>query len=141
RAGAGMQAIRGVWRFSPTAATCPTGGFDDKDDLTFLVAPSSDTTPPTVALTSPAAGATLQNTVQVTASASDDRAVSRVDFFDGTALIASDTVAPFSVSWNTRAGANGGHTLTAVAFDAAGNSASAAISVSVDNDLSPPVVS
>ena len=36
-------------------------------------------------------------------------------------LGAEDTIAPYSVSWNTTTAANGSHTLTAVARDAAGN--------------------
>ena len=36
-------------------------------------------------------------------------------------LGAEDTTSPYSVSWNTTTVANGTHTLTAVARDAAGN--------------------
>src|SRR6185295_1967586 len=46
---------------------------------------------------------------------------------------------PYSVSWNTKTAANGGHTLTAVARDAAGNvKSSVAVSITVDNDLTAP---
>ncbi|MGH8642392.1 MAG: Ig-like domain-containing protein, partial [Burkholderiales bacterium] len=48
-----------------------------------------------------------------------------------------DTSAPYSVSWNTTGVANGSHTLTAVARDAAGNTrTSAPINVTVNN--APP---
>src|SRR5207245_10204773 len=48
--------------------------------------------------------------------------------------------APYSLSWNTTSAANGSHALTAVARDAAGNTAtSAAVNVTVDNI--PPTVS
>jgi len=59
---------------------------------------------------------------------------------DGVNLGAEVTVAPYSVSWNTTLGADGVHTIAAVARDAAGNTATAAaVSVTVDN--TPPLIS
>ena len=67
--------------------------------------------------------------------------VARVEFLvDGT-LLASDTSAPYSASWNTTTAANGPHVLTARAIDGAGNQAtSSAIGVSVSNLAAPPPV-
>ena len=49
-------------------------------------------------------------------------------------LAAEDTTSPYSVSWNTATVANGTHTLTAVARDAAGNTAtSAPVAITVAN--------
>ena len=60
---------------------------------------------------------------------------------DGASLGAEDTAAPYSVSWNTTPAANGSHTLTAVARDAAGNTTtSAAVTVTVNNDTTAPTV-
>ena len=97
----------------------------------------ADTTPPTVAVTAPAGGSTVGGAVQVTASASDAVGVVGVQFrVDGQALGVEDTTAPYAVSWPTTALANGNHTLTAVARDAAGNSAtSAGVVVAVDNGV------
>src|SRR5439155_3445608 len=50
------------------------------------------------------------------------------------------TTAPYAVSWNTTTATNAAHTLTAVARDAAGNTATSA-AVSVTNDNAPPTVS
>ena len=86
-----------------------------------------DTTPPTVAITSPAGGAQVADIVNVTASATDNIAVQSVQFFaDGVALGAADTAAPYGVAWDTRAWANGAHALTARAQDAAGNATTSA---------------
>src|SRR5262249_47718733 len=53
-----------------------------------------------------------------------------------------DTTSPYSVSWNTASASNGSHTLSAVAKDAAGNSAtSAGVVVTVIVDTTPPTVS
>ena len=104
---------------------------------------ANDTTPPSVSITAPAAASTVSGTVAVSASASDNVAVVGVQFkLDGANLGAEDTTSPYSVSWNTTAAANGSHTLTAVARDAAGNvNTSAGVAVTVSNDTTPPSVS
>jgi|GEM_PF-6611063 len=94
----------------------------------------ADTTPPSVSLSAPAAGATLSNTVSLTASASDDVGVTRVDFYNGGGLIASSAGPNFSVAWDTTRVADGAYTLSAEAFDAAGNSTiSATVGITVNN--------
>jgi len=101
-------------------------------DFTFT---TLDGTPPSVSITSPAANATVSGTISVTASASDNIGVAGVTFrVDGVPLGAEDTVAPYSVAWNTAAQSPGNHTLTAVARDTAGNQAtSAGVTVTVAN--------
>jgi hypothetical protein len=64
--------------------------------------------------------------------ASDDRAVTKVDFYAGSTLLGSDTTAPYSWNWDTTKNVVGNYTLKTRAFDAAGNSAySAGVSVKV----------
>jgi hypothetical protein len=96
---------------------------------------------PTVSITFPAGGATVQGTITVTANAADAVGVVGVQFrLDGATLGAEDTTTPYSVVWDTRTAANGAHTLTAIARDAAGNTTtSAAIAVTVANDVTGPV--
>ena len=98
-------------------------------------APPPDTTPPTVSITSPANGATVSGTITVTANAADNVGVAGVQFrVDGANVGAEDSAAPYSASFNTTAVANGSHTLSAVARDAAGNrTTSAGVTVSVSN--------
>ena len=110
--------------------------------VTVTVA-NADTTAPTVSLTTPTNGATVLGTVSVTATATDAGGMAGVQFLlDGSLLGAEDTAAPYSVSWNTATAANGSHTLTAVARDAAGNTAPATpVNVTVNNDVTPPTVS
>ncbi|MCY1039723.1 Ig-like domain-containing protein [Corallococcus sp. bb12-1] len=105
-------------------------------DLRTLL--DDDTQAPTATLTAPADGSFVRSTVTVTANAADDVGVARVDFFDGASLIGSSFTAPFSASWSTTS-LSGVHSLTAQAFDAAGNSGtSSAVNVTVDNN--PPLV-
>jgi hypothetical protein len=100
--------------------------------------PLLDTQPPTATITSPAPGAAVAGTIIVSATASDDRGVAGVRFrLDGVDLGGEDTTEPYSISWDTSTAANGAHTLTAVARDAAGNQgASAPVDVTVAN--APP---
>jgi hypothetical protein len=105
-----------------------------------------DTTPPTVSITAPTAGSTVSGTVSVTATASDNVGVASVQFqLDGANVGTVDTATPYSYSWDTTKSANGAHSLTAIAKDAAGNSTtSSAVSVTVKNsgtsDTTPPSV-
>src|SRR3989449_647691 len=108
-----------------------------------LVSAASDTTSPTVSISAPLGGATVSNTVTVSAAAADNVGVVGVQFkLDGANLGAEDLVAPYSVSWNTTTVPNGAHTLKASARDAAGNATtSASLSVIVANaDATPPTV-
>jgi len=90
-------------------------------------------TAPTVSLTSPATGAsfTAPATVTLTATASDaDGTVTKVDFFNGGTLLGTATAAPYSFTWNNVAA--GSYTLTAIATDNSGATAtSAGVSITV----------
>jgi thermitase len=131
-----------------------TGGFDDyfgwgridvaqtlQAALTTPPAGSTDTTAPTVAITSPTSGNSVSGTVMVQASASDNVGVTKVEFYVDGVLRATDSTASYSFSWNTT-GLSGSHTLVAVASDAAGRSTSSApVSVTVSAiDVTPPTV-
>jgi glucose/arabinose dehydrogenase len=96
---------------------------------------STDNVPPTVALTAPAGGTTVNDDVSLAASASDNVGVAGVQFLvDGTPTGSEDTSAPYGLSWDSRTVSNGQHTLTARARDAAGNTAtSAPVNVTVSN--------
>jgi hypothetical protein len=99
----------------------------------------TDITPPTVAVTAPAAGATVGGMVTVSAGSIDDVQVAAVQFaVDGVNLGSELTTAPYAVAWNTMTAVDGNHTLTAVARDGAGNvTTSAPISVVVSNTAGP----
>ncbi len=85
--------------------------------------------PPTVAITSPAADAVMNapGVIQITANAADTSAVVKVEFFRGTTKLGEDMTAPFSFDWISPG--PGVHGLTAVATDDDGDRAT---SVPVD---------
>jgi hypothetical protein len=100
----------------------------------FITGGGSDTTPPTTSITEPAGGATLSGTASLSASASDNVGVSRVEFYAGSSLLGTATASPYSISWNTTAVANGTYALTTKAYDAANNvGTSATVTVTVNN--------
>lgn len=107
-------------------------------------APAPDLSPPTVALTSPGDGAVVGGTVVVNASANDNLAVSRVELRIDGKVFASDTSAPYSFSWNTAGLADGWRTLSAVAYDEAGNAGTSAeiqaLVVNQPQDVEAPTV-
>ena len=82
---------------------------------------TSDTTAPTTKLTAPGILATLKGTFTVSASASDDVGVTKVEFYAGAKLIGTATTAPYSIAWDTAKVANSLYILTSKAYDAAGN--------------------
>jgi PASTA domain/Bacterial Ig domain/Cadherin-like domain len=97
-----------------------------------------DAIAPTITLASP--GSPVSGNVPLSATAADNVGVAGVKFFDGATLIGSEiTSGAFSIVWNTTLVADGSHTLTAVARDAAGNTTTSnAVTVLVNNAPPPP---
>jgi hypothetical protein len=99
----------------------------------------TDTTPPQVVLVNPISGANVSGSVQLQANATDDQGVARVEFRDNGSLLATDTTFPYAWAWDVSAVTPGSHSLTAVAYDAAGNPAtSAAVAANVLDTTPPP---
>ncbi len=100
--------------------------------LTFSVSNTGggDTTPPTVT----ASESGTSGTITLSANASDNVGVSKVDFFVDNVLKGSDTTAPYSMTLNSTTLTNASHALTARAYDAAGNNTlSAPVNFTVSN--------
>lgn len=94
----------------------------------------TDTMPPTATIASPTGGSTVRGLVAVDVNTADNVGVARVDLFVNGTLLGSDSSAPFGFSWDTAQVRDGAATLTAVAYDAAGNASTKAnTSVSVSN--------
>lgn len=106
-------------------------GCDDE----IIIEPDVDREPPTVELTSPVDGSVISiaTLVEITADASDNVAVSRVDFYIDGAFLSSDSDSPYEAFWSVnKLTPLGPHTLFARAFDRAENSGqSDVITVSV----------
>ena len=92
-----------------------------------------DNTPPQVEITSPESGDLVAGTIDITASATDDTGITRVEFYHDDTFIASDSTNSYAVSWDTTEVSDGSCTLKAIAYDTHGLSISDVISVTVDN--------
>ncbi|MFM9880060.1 MAG: CehA/McbA family metallohydrolase [Burkholderiaceae bacterium] len=91
---------------------------------------STDTTPPSASATESGGF----GNITLSATASDNIGVTRVDFLIDNVVKGSDTTAPYSVTFDSTQLTNGNHTLVARAYDAAGNSgASSAVNFSINN--------
>ncbi len=94
----------------------------------------TDTTAPTVSVSSPDDGATVSGSTTISASASDDVGVDYVEFYLDGAFFASDSSSPYSVSWDTTTASDGSHDIAAEAVDTSGNvGVSSTVTVTVDN--------
>ena len=93
-----------------------------------------DTTAPSTAVTAPAAGANILNTTNITASASDNVGVTKVELYINGQLKGTDTSSPYAFSIDTKTLANGSTTIQTKAYDLAGNvGSSTVITVNVKN--------
>jgi len=140
-------------RLTSTAEDLGTPGFDTSFGYGLVDAeraaggpgsppPTPVDNPPSVDITSPAQGSAVSGTVVVRANASDDKGVTQVEFLIGSVRIGLDTQAAdgWSASWNTTSWAAGQYTLTARVTDTAGQTATDAITVTVNNaDAAPSV--
>jgi hypothetical protein len=85
-------------------------------------------------ITAPSGAATISGTTTVTATASDNVGVVRVELWVDGAPGQTDTSAPYSFAWNTTTLSDGTHTLQSRAYDGAGQvGMSAEVTVTVNN--------
>ncbi|WP_300284965.1 Ig-like domain-containing protein [Nitrosomonas sp.] len=105
---------------------------------------SVDRIAPVISIASPTGG-TVSGNVPVDVNYSDNKGVVRVDLYINGRKAIEDTQPPFAFAWDTTTVADGSYTLSAYAYDAAGNQGtSSAVKVTVKNtaaDTTAPVIS
>jgi glucose/arabinose dehydrogenase len=109
-----------------TAVATDNAGLSSTSGVVNVTVVSGANTPPSVTITNPVDNATLSSSAALTirASAADtDGTVTNVQFFDGSVSLGNDTNSPYSISARL---AIGPHTLTAVASDNLGATATSA---------------
>ena len=100
-------------------------------------------TPPNVSLIAPVTNATVALKTTVAANASDPNySIAGVQFMlDGANLGVEVTTAPYSFTWDTTTATAGQHTLSAIAYNSAGLSATSnQVTVTVDNSGNPALI-
>lgn len=110
---------------------------------------SSDSGTPSVAITSPGDGATVQGTISVNAVATDDVRIAWIELFAGTSSASMSLVTGFAptsgdvaLPFDTTTLPNGPASFLVRAYDSAARAATATISVSISNpppDTTPPL--
>ncbi|MFL5945446.1 MAG: Ig-like domain-containing protein [Gaiellaceae bacterium] len=118
---------------------------DNADNVTTSNLPDKvvdNTAPDMATVGAPTEGQIVTGTVGITASASDATSpVASVEFYVRGSSLGTDSTAPFSLSWNTTTGSDGGATIQVVVTDMAGNSTSSAVrNVTVDNVSPTPTL-
>ena len=90
---------------------------------------------PGISLVNPTAGQIVSDTIQVAATAHDEAAIEKVQFYlDGKPLGAALTAPPWAISWNTKEATNANHTLGVTMTDAMGRIVSSTnVTVKVEN--------
>ncbi len=95
----------------------------------------NDTTPPVAAISAPSNNSRLSGNIVISANATDNVGVTKVEFYRGATKLGEDTSSPYSYSWNTGATNDGPYLLTAKAYDSANNiTTSAGINITVNNN-------
>lgn len=101
-----------------------------------LLSSGATNTPPSVSLTAPVNNATFTSpaNITLTANAADsDGTVSKVEFYQGTTLLGTDTTSPYSFTWSNVTAGN--YALTARAFDNGNASTTSSV---VNITVNPP---
>lgn len=93
-----------------------------------------DTIPPSISIISPQNEATVAGIVNIKASVYDNVGIAKVEFYINGNYLGEVTSSPYEYSWNTNLVSNNtNYTITAKAYDNAGNIGTASITVRVLN--------
>ncbi len=96
--------------------------------------PPSDTGLPITSITSPLNGESKSGSITVTANASDNVGVTKVELYRNNQLVDLDAAAPYEFAWDSTTVANGSYSLSTRAYDAVGNVGnSATITITINN--------
>ncbi len=144
----GSAAASSSWAVANASFTVPAGmqnvtvfhlinqnGWLQTDDYSLTA--FTPVAAPTVSLTAPTAGSAITGSTTLSANASDANGVAGVQFkVDGANVGAEVTASPYQTTWNSSSAANGSHTITAVARNTAGVTAtSSPVQITVNNPL------
>ncbi len=94
-----------------------------------------DNTIPTTSINVITEGQYVKSTVNITATASDNDTVAKVEFYIDNVLKSTDTTAPYEYSWDTTAIADGAREIKVIAYDNINNTANDIKNVNVDNTI------
>lgn len=120
---------------NPVQAWARANGFSNRPPTEYC---RSDSSQPTVSITSPANGGTVSGVFAINVNASAPSGVRSVEFSIDNSPIATDTEAPYSTTYNSSNLSNGQHTIRVLMTSINGSTASSQITVNVSADTTPP---
>lgn len=110
------------------------------NDATVYLQNPIDIIPPEVTITAPQENSTLTGKVVVSAVATDNQAINRVEFCINAKKIGEVKTSPYQIEWDTAFCANGEYSIIAKAYDTTGNQGtSKTCAVTTKNPNLPPV--
>jgi hypothetical protein len=98
-----------------------------RTSIPLFVQPYLDESKPQVSIASPSGGSAVTGVVSVSSYTYDLGGMASVDLYVDGVLVAHNTTAPFTFSWNSASVSNGAHGLQLVGTDGAGNTNESAI--------------
>lgn len=132
----GLITAQNLYVVEPPTSTCVDGSktkyFCNWTSASYGTG-GSDTTLPTVSITSPQTGAQLTGNFVINATASDNVAVTKVEVLVDSVIKNTYTSQPYSLAFDSKSLPNGVHTIMVRAYDAAGNIGSQSIGVTFSN--------
>lgn len=130
-----MHYLNNAWNPEAALTLTKVGAFYDATvsgiSCCSVFAVAFDTQNPTVTLG--ALTGDQKGTVKLTATASDNVKVTKVEFYVDNVLKGTDTASPYEYSFDTTSVSNGAHTVKAVAYDFVNNKGDNSGSMSVNN--------
>lgn len=127
----------GTYQFTSIAYDAASNS-TTSNTVTVNVAAAADSTPPTVSLVSSSSSVAVGSSITLTASANDNVAVTSVEIYVNGNLISTLSSGPYTLDWTALSA--GTYSFTAIAYDAAGLSAtSAAVTVTATNPVATGV--
>ena len=109
------------------------GNVSPQSNTVQVITPAPDTAP-TVSITNPLNGNPVTGPVFITVNATDDKGVTKVEYFVDGLSIGISTTSPYTTVWDSTKVTNGSHSIRARATDTIGQIGdSAIISVNVQN--------
>ncbi len=104
----------------------------------YLTVEEEEDNLPSISISSPRDADVVSSEVTVIAEASDDKGIQKVEFYVDNELKETDYASPYEWIWDTTSYPSGSHTIKAMAYDTANQTAEDSISITVDQ---PPQVS
>jgi hypothetical protein len=123
-----------LFEVSVTDSYDPPQSASDRSNAAFRIsrpAPPADTFAPVVAINRPTNGSVLNGTILINAGATDNVGVVRMELFVDGVSVANASSGSLAYDWATTRAMEGNHTITARAWDAAGNQGNASVTVTV----------